>query len=84
VASSRTALGRALIYSFASDANHPKEPLEWTETTSPGKQVTPPMPSFAAVGYDFRRLLAWFALLLSAIGILLFHPNRSKPNCLTA
>jgi GNAT superfamily N-acetyltransferase len=26
VAASRTALGRALIYSFASDANHPKEP----------------------------------------------------------
>jgi transposase, IS5 family len=31
----------------------------------------------AAAGYNFRRLLAWLALLLSAIGVVMFDPRRT-------
>jgi transposase, IS5 family len=34
----------------------------------------------AAVGYNFRRLLAWFTLLLAAIWMALFAVNHSKPS----
>jgi IS5 family transposase len=33
----------------------------------------------AAVGYNFRRLLAWLALLLSTIWLTLLGTNRSHP-----
>ncbi len=38
----------------------------------------------AAAGYNFRRLLAWFGLLLSAIWIALIAARRSEKSVLTA
>jgi transposase, IS5 family len=38
----------------------------------------------AAVGYNFRRLLAWLALWLAAICIALTAENTSQPDCQTA
>jgi transposase, IS5 family len=38
----------------------------------------------AAVGYNFRRILAWFYLLLAAIWMLLFAVNRSKSSRVAA
>jgi hypothetical protein len=39
----------------------------WAETTSPEPMATPPTAILAAAGYNFRPLLEWLALLLSAI-----------------
>lgn len=38
----------------------------------------------AAVGYNFRRLLAWLTLLLSAIWLTLLGTNRSHPDRVAA
>jgi len=38
----------------------------------------------AAAGYNFRRLLAWLALLLSAIGLIMFAPRRAATAAMAA
>lgn len=38
----------------------------------------------AAAGYNFRRLLAWFSLLLSTIWMALYTPTPSELDCQTA
>jgi IS5 family transposase len=38
----------------------------------------------AAAGYNFRRLLAWLALLLSIIGAVLFAVSRADDDALEA
>jgi IS5 family transposase len=38
----------------------------------------------AAAGYNFRRLLAWFALLFAAIRAALMHACHAEPPCETA
>ncbi len=38
----------------------------------------------AAAGYNLRRLLAWLALLLSAIGLIMFAPRRAATAAMAA